>query len=161
MHYESSDYAEYFGIEQNQNKLEHFGIKGQKWGKRNGPPYPLDPEDHSAAEKKASNKSWGIKRSSKENTGNTKAADKLTQKSNTELLKNARPSSDDETVKKIWENIFDPHTGTPKSENVKSLFEEDPSYYQGDNDNFVPKYLKSSKYMALSKQQDDMRKNHE
>lgn len=33
--------------------LAHHGIKGMKWGKRNGPPYPLDPSDHSAAEKKA------------------------------------------------------------------------------------------------------------
>lgn len=33
--------------------LEHHGILGQKWGKRNGPPYPLDAGDHSAAEKKA------------------------------------------------------------------------------------------------------------
>ena len=24
------------------NYLAHHGIKGQKWGKRNGPPYPLD-----------------------------------------------------------------------------------------------------------------------
>lgn len=32
--------------------LAHHGILGQKWGKKNGPPYPLDPEDHSAAEKK-------------------------------------------------------------------------------------------------------------
>ncbi len=32
--------------------LEHHGIAGQKWGKQNGPPYPLDYDDHSAAEKK-------------------------------------------------------------------------------------------------------------
>lgn len=32
--------------------IAHHGILGQKWGKRNGPPYPLDAEDHSAAEKK-------------------------------------------------------------------------------------------------------------
>lgn len=37
--------------------LAHHGIKGQKWGDRNGPPYPLNPEDHSAAEKKAISKS--------------------------------------------------------------------------------------------------------
>lgn len=37
------------------NELYHHGIKGQRWGKRNGPPYPLDPEDHSEAEKKAMN----------------------------------------------------------------------------------------------------------
>lgn len=33
--------------------LEHHGILGQKWGRQQGPPYPLDSEDHSAAEKKA------------------------------------------------------------------------------------------------------------
>ena len=35
------------------DSLSHHGIKGQKWGKRNGPPYPIDDEDHSASEKKA------------------------------------------------------------------------------------------------------------
>ena len=35
------------------NYLEHHGISGQKWGKKNGPPYPLDAEDHSASEKRA------------------------------------------------------------------------------------------------------------
>ena len=35
------------------NELYHHGIEGQEWGERNGPPYPLDPEDHSTAEKKA------------------------------------------------------------------------------------------------------------
>lgn len=33
--------------------LAHHGILGQKWGKKNGPPYPLGSSDHSAAEKKA------------------------------------------------------------------------------------------------------------
>lgn len=32
--------------------LKHHGIKGQRWGKKNGPPYPLDAGDHSVAEKK-------------------------------------------------------------------------------------------------------------
>ena len=36
--------------------LEHHGINGQKWGVRNGPPYPLDYDDHSAAEKKANSR---------------------------------------------------------------------------------------------------------
>lgn len=33
--------------------LSHHGILGQRWGKQNGPPYPLGASDHSAAEKKA------------------------------------------------------------------------------------------------------------
>lgn len=35
------------------NYLAHHGILGQKWGHKNGPPYPLDVKDHSSAEKKA------------------------------------------------------------------------------------------------------------
>ena len=35
------------------NYLAHHGVLGQKWGKRNGPPYPLDAGDHSKSEKEA------------------------------------------------------------------------------------------------------------
>jgi len=34
-------------------ELYHHGILGQKWGDRNGPPYPLGSGDHSTKEKKA------------------------------------------------------------------------------------------------------------
>ncbi len=37
------------------NYLAHHGILGQKWGHKNGPPYPLDADKHSANEKK---KGW-------------------------------------------------------------------------------------------------------
>lgn len=44
--YSQNDYRSY-------GELYHHGVLGQKHGVRNGPPYPLDAEDHSASEKKA------------------------------------------------------------------------------------------------------------
>ena len=37
----------------NPHELMHHGIKDMKWGRRNGPPYPLTMKDYSAAEKRA------------------------------------------------------------------------------------------------------------
>lgn len=34
----------YSALYDSNNYLEHHGVDGQKWGKRNGPPYPLDSE---------------------------------------------------------------------------------------------------------------------
>ena len=34
------------------DSLSHHGIAGQKWGEQNGPPYPLDYNDHSSLEKR-------------------------------------------------------------------------------------------------------------
>jgi len=60
--------------------LAHHGILGQKWGRKNGPPYPLEPKDHSASEKKA-----GWTTSLKE-----KHAEKKRKKQQTAALEKAR-----------------------------------------------------------------------
>lgn len=41
-----------------ENEIYHHGIKGQKWGKKNGPPYPLGASEHSSAERKEGHKGW-------------------------------------------------------------------------------------------------------
>lgn len=68
--------------------LMHHGILGQKWGKRNGPPYPLKPSDHSAAEKKkqksdkSTNKAFGNKRSDSREQNAKTAVEDLSKKVN-------------------------------------------------------------------------------
>lgn len=47
------------------NELYHHGIRGQKWGVRNGPPYPLGASDHSASERKAG---WRVSLNTKKPT---------------------------------------------------------------------------------------------
>lgn len=64
------------------NYLAHHGILGQRWGRHNGPPYPLDASDHSSAEKKNLSKSLSGKRheemynrKSKSNSNNSEKKD--------------------------------------------------------------------------------------
>lgn len=72
--------------------LVHHGILGQKWGKRNGPPYPLDESDKSSVEKKHedSNKNKNNNKSFNVKTTNTSDIEKKikTEKigKNTEIL---------------------------------------------------------------------------
>lgn len=63
--------------------LCHHGIRGMKWGQRNGPPYPLADSKHSASEKKAGWKKSLDKSSS--NDENSKKKFKLSDKQKTAI----------------------------------------------------------------------------
>lgn len=69
---------EYYAINTDVS-IQHHGIKGQKWGDKNGPPYPLDEEDHSTREKRAakghelSKSEKSVARAYRRNSGFTKA----------------------------------------------------------------------------------------
>ena len=68
----------YYGNNDWRDYLAHHGILGQRWGKRNGPPYPLSYGSHSASEKKAgwrNSLSVGATKTQKD-TGTRKAIEK-------------------------------------------------------------------------------------
>ena len=80
--------------------LEHHGIQGQKWGVRNGPPYPLGYSDHSASEKKQNTKTFLSKydnqaagggpsspSSSKKKSASTKSSNGLTDEQKAKIKK--------------------------------------------------------------------------
>ena len=75
-----------------QNELYHHGIFGQKWGKRNGPPYPLKASAHSASEKKAG---W------RKSLNNTSDVDTKAKRSYTSDIKNKRTGLTSEQKKKL------------------------------------------------------------
>lgn len=59
-----------------ENNLAHHGISGMKWGKRNGPPYPLTQSSKSKAERKVSTgKTNGSEKKDTETSSKKKVSD--------------------------------------------------------------------------------------
>lgn len=97
--------------------LEHHGILGQRWGKRNGPPYPLEPSSRSSAEKKAN----GDKHTSsaKKAYGETPAVGGV----------GGGAAAEDEEEKEEWLKKWE--------EDRKKLLEKNPNYSLGSYDEFL------------------------
>lgn len=68
--------SELFSTDYYSEFLEHHGVNGQKWGHKNGPPYPLAFSKHSAAEKKHLSK-YGINKPHRIKKKKNKQSDEL------------------------------------------------------------------------------------
>lgn len=90
--------------------LEHHGILGQKWGKLNGPPYPLGIEDHSSAQKEAAAKA-GV------------TVGKSSGKGSVENIKNLKIASDN--INKAATNIRDINSKVPHKQRDLSKVSDD------------------------------------
>lgn len=91
--------------------LKHHGIKGQKWGKRNGPPYPISYGNHSKEEKKANwqyslNRNTNDKSYLKQISDYSTASGKLSFRKNKESNNASKASS--KTTSPLQERLISP-----------------------------------------------------
>ena len=111
--------------------VNHHGVLGQKYGVKNGPPYPLEEGDHSSSEESAAKKA-GISVGTSSGKGSldnvesdsdsTKTTKKKTVSTLQEVLDNLDTMSDDEIKKSL---------STLKSKNIVRNYD---SVYSGDFD---------------------------
>lgn len=79
-------------------EIYHHGILGQRWGQRNGPPYPLGASDHSSSEKKA-----GWRKSIKENKKKSLKAVRRKKKVAAQRLKSLKKAREAKQKKQEFE----------------------------------------------------------
>lgn len=156
------------------DELSHHGIEGQKWGVRNGPPYPLDSGDHSAAERRAMRKdSKQIYKRIKSRTGYSSYIPSDKRKEKLEEYYKKYPEIAE--CKKAWEDALE----FPKSKEVKNYLADcakrdyekykNDSYYgnlqrlteEYQNEGDVYLYLLSNPYSELKEKYSSLFKEYD
>ena len=109
----------------------HHGILGMRWGRRNGPPYPLDSGDHSASEKKSGwrkSLSDSISESSSNRQKRKEEKEKEKAIKREEEKKKAIASGDRGKLKK-YRNELTPKEAKEAANNLRSRNELDTQLY--------------------------------
>lgn len=113
--------------------IAHHGILGMRWGKKNGPPYPLGEGDHSASEKKAGWKKSLDGGSGSDNTGG----------SNNQSQNNNQQPQQNQRKERHWKNALK----EARREDVHKLSDQELSEY--------------NKRLQMEKQFNDLTKEQE
>lgn len=115
----------YGGVLLANSDLYHHGILGQKWGRRNGPPYPLRPGAHSAGEKRA-----GYQKSIKGSGGGSYAG-RVKKKDYHQYTKITDDMSTEERVKAEHDNNVKARSNAVKAfTNAKKAYNKNMKYRQ-------------------------------
>lgn len=129
-------------------ELYHHGILGQRWGKSNGPPYPLDYSDHSAAEKAHISKKdtkWATKNRKKiTNSAYKQSKKELNQYAN-ELLRDPNTRNSNGKISAAALNAYNQKMAQLMSQKVSDLRSPEGRVIQ-----FVAKRGELGVYMALA-----------
>lgn len=131
--------------------LEHHGILGQKWGKRNGPPYPLEGGKYSATEKEKIN---NARKMFKNSIYSKKHFDKVLKAKNTVL--STVSFNADRTKKGLTDMFYAAHTTFDKAQYnmlFNSPMKTTITDEQGNKikDNYTYKYRIDNKFIKDAK----------
>lgn len=136
-----------------EGELSHHGINGQKWGKMNGPPYPLGSSQYSANERKLNKKDakWAKKNSDKITNKAQKASKQELNSYAKYLLSQPGAYKTSGKVSAATVNAYNRKMAEVMSEKVSGLTSPSGKVVQ-----FVAKRGELGVYMALADQGYDM-----
>lgn len=98
--------------------LVHHGIKGQKWGVKNGPPYPIGEDGHSASEKRA-----GWRKSLRSNSSQKKR--NASSQRSPQQIADYRQKMVERCLKKGYKDVAEEYRNASEEELAKEMVNKD------------------------------------